>query len=132
MPLRVSFADIKDLIKAVGIESTDDTELRFVFAELGLDFDTLAMAYGVPKASDLVGGGMRSSLALLQSPSLRTIPSGVITGKNNIIDLTVNPKALSDLYTQPPCIEGGELQPLFEDLIKRDRALVGAGNFFVC
>ncbi len=45
--------------------------------------------------------------------------------------LAVTPKPLSQLYTQPPLMEGGELQPIFQVLIKRDRDLVSAGTYFL-
>lgn len=132
MPLRVTLGDLPDLIAAAGIASQDDTELRYVLAELGLDYDTAVLSSGVPRSSDLAGtgGSMRMFMraAAMQETADAAASAVVSNALEGVVDLAVSPKPLRDLYTQPPCLEGSELQPLYEELLKRDRLIVGSGQ----
>ena len=112
-------------MEAAGIESEDDTELRLVLAELGLDFESLALSPGAPRARDISHGLLRAPVIRAPGP-LQSQTSA--SGSTEDCGLAVNFSHLADLYSQASRLEGGELLPIFEDLLKRDRAVVTAGK----
>lgn len=120
-------------MSAAGIETADDTELRYVLGELGLDYESLALSLGVPRARDVSTGNRPGTLrvppAITTRAELASSTGEVDAGgaSDPAIDLAVNPSHLSDMYSQAPQLEGAELQPLFDELLRRDRALVTAG-----
>jgi hypothetical protein len=106
---------------------------------MGLDFEALALAHGTPRARDLSGGSgavragsLLSHVASFMAAKATPAPQAVNEGNDSSNDddggLTVSSRPLAQLYLQPPILEGGELEPVFRSLLKRDRDLVIAGK----